>query len=168
MVGQMTYGKRQFEGLDGAMRKLIPPFHQAVEDLLLLVDADSSAFNSYMAALKLPKTTEEDTQRRQTAMQAGLREAVAVPLSLAERVSTLWDPLLQLVLQGNISCLSDVQVSAKALETAVFGAYFNVIINLKDVSDQTFKTATQKRASELLQQAKEKCSAVLDHAEKRT
>uniref|UniRef100_A0A8C5CQH6 Formimidoyltransferase-cyclodeaminase n=1 Tax=Gadus morhua TaxID=8049 RepID=A0A8C5CQH6_GADMO len=145
MVGQMTYGKRQFEGLDGAMRGLIPPFHQAVQDLLLLVDADSSAFTSYMAALKLPKGTEEDSSspvpRRQTAMQAGLREAVGVPLSLAERVSTLWDPLIQLVLQGNISCLSDAQVSAKALETAVFGAYYNVVINLKDISDLSFKTA---------------------------
>lgn len=48
MVGQMTYGKRQFESLDGVMRRLIPPFHQAVEELLLMVDADSSAFNSYM------------------------------------------------------------------------------------------------------------------------
>ena len=48
MVGQMTYGKRQFEGLDAAMRGLIPPFHHAVQDLLLLVDADSSAFSSYM------------------------------------------------------------------------------------------------------------------------
>lgn len=44
----MTYGKRQFESLDGVMRRLIPPFHQAVEELLLMVDADSSAFNSYM------------------------------------------------------------------------------------------------------------------------
>lgn len=48
MVGQMTYGKRQFENLDGVMRRLIPPFHQAMEELLLMVDADSSAFNSYM------------------------------------------------------------------------------------------------------------------------
>lgn len=44
----MTYGKRQFENLDGVMRRLIPPFHQAVNDLLLMVDADSSAFNGYM------------------------------------------------------------------------------------------------------------------------
>lgn len=48
MVGQMTFGKRQFENLDGIMRRLIPPFHQAMNDLLLMVDADSSAFNSYM------------------------------------------------------------------------------------------------------------------------
>lgn len=48
MVGQMTYGKRQFESLDGVMRELIPPFYHALGDLLDLVDADSNAFSSYM------------------------------------------------------------------------------------------------------------------------
>lgn len=48
MVGQMTYGKRQFEELDGVMRCLIPVFHQAMNELLDMVDADSSAFNGYM------------------------------------------------------------------------------------------------------------------------
>lgn len=33
------------------------------------------------------------------------------------------------------------QVAAKALETAVFGAYYNVIINLKDITDNAFKEA---------------------------
>lgn len=32
-----------------------------------------------------------------------------------------------------------LQVAAKALETGVFGAYFNVLINLKDVTDDAFK-----------------------------
>ena len=53
MVGQMTYGKRQFEGLDAAMRHLIPPFHRALQDLLLPVDADSYAFTSYMVGSPL-------------------------------------------------------------------------------------------------------------------
>lgn len=46
----MTYGKRQFENLDFVMRKLIPPFHQAMNELLGLVDADSAAFNGYMVS----------------------------------------------------------------------------------------------------------------------
>ena len=29
MVGQLTYGKRQWESLDGQMRKLIPVFDKA-------------------------------------------------------------------------------------------------------------------------------------------
>lgn len=35
--------------------------------------------------------------------------------------------------------LAGLQVAAKALETGVFGAYFNVLINLKDITDQDFK-----------------------------
>lgn len=38
-----------------------------------------------------------------------------------------------------------VQVSAKALETAVFGAYYNVIINLKDITDASFRAAVSIR-----------------------
>ncbi|KAF7207117.1 formimidoyltransferase-cyclodeaminase [Nothobranchius furzeri] len=168
MVGQMTYGKRQFENLDGVMRRLIPPFHQAANELLQMVDADASAFSSYMAALKLPKSSSEEIERREAAMQEGLKQAVRIPLALAERVSVLWPTLKEIVTYGNISCKSDAQVAAKALETAVFGAYFNVTINLKDVTDESFKLATQRRVSELLQEAEAGLSHVLRAAEKRS
>ncbi|XP_069020201.1 formimidoyltransferase-cyclodeaminase [Embiotoca jacksoni] len=167
MVGHMTYGKRQFENLDGVMRRLIPPFHQATNELLMMVDEDTDAFNSYMAALKLPKSTAEEVQRREAAMQTGLQQAVSVPLVLAERISVLWPSLKELVVYGNIGCKSDAQVSAKALEAAVFGAYYNVMINLKDVTDQVFRAATQKRAEELLQEAKDGAAAVLTAAANR-
>ncbi|XP_037829894.1 formimidoyltransferase-cyclodeaminase [Kryptolebias marmoratus] len=168
MMGQMTYGKRQFDNLDGVMRRLIPPFHQAMDELLLMVDKDSSAFNGYMEALKLPKTSAEEMRRRDAAMQDGLKQAVCVPLALAERISVLWPPLKELVLYGNIGCKSDAQVAAKALEAAVFGAYYNVMINLKDVTDEAFKLSTQRRVSELLQEAKENVTSILDAAEKRS
>lgn len=48
MVGQMTYGKRQFENEDPVMRRLIPQFHQAMNQLLEMVDQDALAFSSYM------------------------------------------------------------------------------------------------------------------------
>ncbi|XP_035533872.1 formimidoyltransferase-cyclodeaminase [Morone saxatilis] len=168
MVGQMTYGKRQFENLDGVMRRLIPPFHQAMNELLLMVDADAAAFNGYMAALKMPKNTTEEIKRRQAAMQVGLQQAVGVPLALAERISVLWPSLKEMVVYGNIACKSDAQVAAKALEAAVFGAYYNVTINLKDIADAAFKTTTQARASALLQEAKESAAAVLQAAEDRS
>uniref|UniRef100_A0A3P8SL62 Formimidoyltransferase-cyclodeaminase n=1 Tax=Amphiprion percula TaxID=161767 RepID=A0A3P8SL62_AMPPE len=147
MVGHMTYGKRQFENLDAVMRRLIPPFHQATDDLLHMVDADTSAFNSYMAALKMPKTTAKEIRRREEAMQAGLQRAVGVPLTLAERISVLWSPLREMVIHGNIGCKSDAQVAAKALEAAVFGAYYNVMINLKDITDDAFKATVSVPAS---------------------
>lgn len=42
-----------------------------------------------------------------------------------------------------------LQVAAKALETGVFGAYFNVLINLKDISDDKFKDQVSCRRSGL-------------------
>lgn len=87
-----------------------------------------------------------------------------------------------------------MQVAAKALETAVFGAFYNVMINLKDVTDESFRDAvststqlivtdlnadwsqtsyffcvlkTQRRASALLLEAKDSAAAILDAAEKR-
>ena len=48
--------------------------------------------------------------RRTCALQEGLRQAVAVPLKLAETVSQLWPVLKELALYGNLACLSDLQV----------------------------------------------------------
>ncbi|XP_064881737.1 formimidoyltransferase-cyclodeaminase-like isoform X2 [Oncorhynchus nerka] len=110
MVGQMTYGKRQFDSLDSIMRRLIPPFHQAMNELLVMVDADSKAFSRYMAALKMPRNTSDEVKRRGAAMQEGLKQAVAVPLSLAERVNLLWPCLKEMVIYGNVVCKSDLQV----------------------------------------------------------
>uniref|UniRef100_A0A4X1T4X8 Formimidoyltransferase-cyclodeaminase n=2 Tax=Sus scrofa TaxID=9823 RepID=A0A4X1T4X8_PIG len=144
MVGLMTYGRRQFEHLDATMRRLIPPFHAASAKLTSLVDADARAFEAYLKAMKLPKDTPEDKDRRAAALQEGLRQAVAVPLALAETVASLWPALQELALCGNLACRSDLQVAAKALETGVFGAYFNVLINLKDVTDDAFKAQGQR------------------------
>lgn len=40
-----------------------------------------------------------------------------------------------------------LQVAAKALETAVFGAYYNVMINLKDITDAAFRLAVSASIS---------------------
>uniref|UniRef100_A0A3B5LTX9 Cyclodeaminase/cyclohydrolase domain-containing protein n=1 Tax=Xiphophorus couchianus TaxID=32473 RepID=A0A3B5LTX9_9TELE len=65
------------------------------------------------------------------------------------------------------SGLEQQQLLSEALETAVFGAFYNVMINLKDVSDEAFRL-TQRRVSELLQEAKDSVASILDAAENRT
>ncbi|XP_061463623.1 formimidoyltransferase-cyclodeaminase isoform X2 [Rhineura floridana] len=139
MVGLMTYGKRQFEELDPVMRQLIPPFHQTMNELVLMVDTDSLAFSSYMDAMKLAKNTPEEKERRAAAMQLALKNAAGVPFLLAEKVHSLWPLLKEMAQHGNLACKSDIQVAAKALEAGLFGAYFNVVTNLKDITDEDFK-----------------------------
>ncbi|CAK7319205.1 FTCD [Vulpes lagopus] len=143
------------------------PSHAAAAALTELVDADARAFRAYLEATKLPKSTEEERDTRAAALQEGLRQAVAVPLALADTVASLWPALQELARCGNLACRSDLQVAAKALETGVFGAYFNVLINLKDITDDGFKDQTRQHITRLLQDAKTQAALVLDHLEAR-
>uniref|UniRef100_A0A8P0T4V7 Formimidoyltransferase-cyclodeaminase n=1 Tax=Canis lupus familiaris TaxID=9615 RepID=A0A8P0T4V7_CANLF len=165
MAGLMTYGRRQFEHLDATVRRLVPPPpppRRARPGAL-----PGGWGGPAREATKLPKSTEEERDRRAAALQEGLRQAVAVPLALADTVASLWPALQELARCGNLACRSDLQVAAKALETGVFGAYFNVLINLKDITDDVFKDQTRQHIARLLQDAKTQAALVLDHLEAR-
>jgi len=149
MVGKMTYGKRQWEHLDADMRRLIPRFHDVVDQLVAAVDADTDAFSDYMAALKLGRGSPEAQAARTAAMQAGLRAAVAVPLRLMRQLETLWQPLRELAPLGNIATKSDLQVAVRCLATASWGAFHNVQINLKDITDSEYRQTTLQVAEVL-------------------
>jgi glutamate formiminotransferase/formiminotetrahydrofolate cyclodeaminase len=60
MVGKMSYGKKAFEQNDQIMRRLIPPLHSAINELLVLIDADTNAYIDYVNAMKLSKNTPEE------------------------------------------------------------------------------------------------------------
>jgi glutamate formiminotransferase / formiminotetrahydrofolate cyclodeaminase len=167
MVGWMTYGKKKFEDKDAIMRRLIPPLHQAMKDLLPMIDADTNAFNDYMDALGMPKSTDEEKMLRSTAMQAGLKKAVDVPLGTMRIADRCWDSMEEMAQHGNMSSRSDLEVGAKALETGIWGAYKNVMINLGSIKDEDFTLRVRGEADLLLSRAKEKCISVLSTLETR-
>ncbi|XP_038317759.1 formimidoyltransferase-cyclodeaminase isoform X2 [Canis lupus familiaris] len=171
MAGLMTYGRRQFEHLDATVRRLVPPppppRRARPGALPGGWGGPARVRATWGEATKLPKSTEEERDRRAAALQEGLRQAVAVPLALADTVASLWPALQELARCGNLACRSDLQVAAKALETGVFGAYFNVLINLKDITDDVFKDQTRQHIARLLQDAKTQAALVLDHLEAR-
>ena len=50
---KLSYGKRQWEHLDGKMRKIIPVLHHTMLDIIPLIDQDTEAFNDYMVSFKI-------------------------------------------------------------------------------------------------------------------
>lgn len=140
MVGQLTYGKRQFAELDGKMRKLIPPLHEKMLELKKFIDADSKAFETYMAALKMTNATEKEKAQKEIAKKNAMINAVKVPLTVAQLISELWSTLEEMAKYGNINCKSDIQTGVRLLEAATWGAYYNVMINLNSVKDEPLKS----------------------------
>jgi glutamate formiminotransferase/formiminotetrahydrofolate cyclodeaminase len=162
MVGWMTYGKRKFEDRDAAVRALIPPLDQAMKDLIPMIDADTNAFNDYMAALGLPSDTAEQKAARNAAMQEGLRKAVDVPLRTMRLGDGCWGAMIGMAEHGNPASRSDLEVGARALEAGIWGAYRNVVINLPQIEDAAFRAAKLSEAEALAARAREQSAAVLD------
>jgi glutamate formiminotransferase/formiminotetrahydrofolate cyclodeaminase len=162
MVGWMTYGKRKFEDKDTVMRRLIPPLHAAMAELIPMIDADTDAFNDYLAALGLPKDTPEQAKAREAAMQAGLQKAVEVPLRAMRVADGCWDAMLEMAAHGNIASRSDLEVGAKALETGIWGAWRNVVINVDQIKDEPFRRRVSAEGDEIRQRAAQRLQDVLD------
>ncbi|TVQ39303.1 MAG: glutamate formimidoyltransferase [Spirochaetaceae bacterium] len=146
MVGWLTYGRRKYEHLDKRIRKAIPPLEEIRKELIRMVDRDTDAYTEYMNAVGLPKATAEEQAARQTAMQQGLKSATLVPFRTMELADSAWDHILTVARIGQYSSASDVEVGARALETAVYGAYRNVMINVPSVQDDEFKRDIVARA----------------------
>jgi glutamate formiminotransferase/formiminotetrahydrofolate cyclodeaminase len=161
MVGWMTYGKRRFEEKDAVMRRLIPPLHEGMQALLPMIDADTAAFNDYLAALGLPKETEAEKTARTAAMQAGLQQAIGVPLAVLRAADRCWDAMVEMAEHGNRTSRSDLEVGARCLEVGAWGAYRNVLINLAQVKDAAYKERTRKEAEALAERARVRCAEVL-------
>lgn len=161
MAAKLTYGVRKFEDLDSQMRAVIPPLHDQTRALIPMIDADTEAFNDYMIGLGMPKQTDAQRKARQAQMQTGLKTATRVPLTTMKLGDKAWDAMCEVARYANIASASDIQVGARALETGIWGAYKNVLINLKGVRDDAFKTVVGQEADAIVARAAEKCAEVL-------
>jgi glutamate formiminotransferase/formiminotetrahydrofolate cyclodeaminase len=167
MVAQLTYGVRKFEHLTMKLREVIPPLYYKTRELISMIDADANAFNTYMEALRLPKNTPEEEAYRKNQMQEGLKKAIQVPLSTMKLADECWEPLKEVARFGNIASKSDIEVGAKALETGIWGAYRNVLINLPTIEDKEFTNTVKQEAEQIAEKAKENLEEILKIIEER-
>ena len=167
MVGWMSYGNKKFEHLDSTMRKLIAPLHNKMKELIPMIDADTNAFNDYMIAMKLPKSTEAEQKLRNEKMQEGLKKAIIVPLNVMRISDSCWEWMIKMAKDGNIASKSDLEVGAKSLETGIWGAHKNVEINLPTIEDEKYKKEILDEANALLENAGKNFKKVCDVLSKR-
>jgi glutamate formiminotransferase/formiminotetrahydrofolate cyclodeaminase len=167
MVGWLTYGRRRFEDKDALMRRLIPPLHEAARSLVPLIDADTRAFDAYLAATGLPKQTPEEAAARARAVQAALASAIEVPLTVMRTADGCWEPLLEMARHGNPSSRSDLEVGARALDAGLWGASRNVRINLPDLEDADLKRRVAAESDALVARSQQKLAEILSALDER-
>jgi glutamate formiminotransferase len=115
--------------------------------LLALVDEDTNAFNKIIAGFRMPKSSEAEKEERSKAIEAATIYATEIPLQVMETAYASMEVMDAMTKIGLQNSLSDAGVGALCARTAVYGAYFNVRINAKDIKDR-------RKAEDLLSKAK--------------
>ena len=140
---------------------------EVYEALLDLVDLDTAAFNAMMAALRLPKRTEDESRQRHAAMQEAARQAMEVPLQVMQKALDSMPLLRAMAETGNPASVSDAGVGALCARAAVRGAFLNVRINAGELEDQEAAGQLIARAEQIDAKSRDFESEILAIVEKK-
>ena len=136
---------------------------QAVmKELLTLVDEDTAAFDKIMAALGMPKGSEEEQKARAEALEAATLYATEVPLKTMKAALKVFPIVKAMAAEGNPNSVSDAGVGALAARSAVLGAHLNVRINAAGLSDKEAAEKLCDEAAKIAAEAIAEEAAVLE------
>lgn len=106
--------------------------------LVELIDADTNAYRSVMAALKLPKASDEERSRRTDALQSALKEATDVPLDVLRVCQQALAGGLVVARNGYRVAASDIATAIELLGATMRGTAISIDGNLSSIKDESY------------------------------
>lgn len=150
MVCNLTVGKEKFAGVEAQMKQLLSQSETLRSQLTQMIEEDVAAFDTVMAAYRLPKASDEEKAARTAAIQQASKEATLVPLAAARacaEVIALCRPLAEM---GNPNVISDAGVAVLCAQAGLKSAALNVMINLGAIKDEAFVSQYKTELDDLL------------------
>ncbi len=161
MVANLTYGKKKYSEVWDEMLELGRRAQELKDEFIRLVDKDTDAFDGMMAAMKLPKKTDEEIAIRNEEIQKATKKAIEVPMESMELSLELLEIAEKLAEKGNPNALSDAGVAALTAYTASYSAYLNVLINAGSIEEEEYLHKTEEKAENMLKEADDRKNDVL-------
>jgi glutamate formiminotransferase/formiminotetrahydrofolate cyclodeaminase len=154
MVANLTFDKKGFEDKKAMMEGVGRDAQRLKQWMLQTVDDDMQAFNRIIDARRMAKGSESEKALRDAAILEASKAATLTPLSVLQGAPVLLELAARVVEHGNPSSLSDGAVAALVAAAAAEGAYYNVLINLRDFgqssAEQEFVSDTRGQADKLI------------------
>ena len=158
MVGNLTIDKKVYDEVPQEaktrMEEAFVIIEKLTEELMGIVDEDSTAFDDVMQAFKLQKSTDDEKAARAHAIQAGYKKALEVPLRCGEKCLEILRAQEVFANYGNVHAITDVGVGTLLAYSGLEGALFNVTINLKSIKDEAFKIEIGEKVESLIDEGK--------------
>ncbi len=136
MVARLTIGKKKYAAVEAQMNEILNQAERLRSELTAAVDEDSAAFESVMAAFKLPKGTPGQEKVRAQAIETATLRAAQVPFTVAQKSASVMALAERVVALGNLNAISDGASAAAMARAALTSAGYNVRINLAGLADK--------------------------------
>ena len=150
MVCNVSIGKKGCEAAEPELKAVRTQSETLRRRVSAMVAEDVAAFDSLMAAYKLPKESDLDKARRADAIQAGLRLATEVPLDCARVCAQVVELARRASEHGYRGVISDAGVGVLAANSAARSAALNVFINAPALKDRHFAQTSVAEIDKLL------------------
>lgn len=162
MVCNLTIGKKKYIEVEAEMTALKNELAVYQKRFIELGEKDNAAFDQVMDAFKLPKTTEEEIEKRNKAIEDATIGATEPPMEVILVANELLKKLGAIIEKGNQNSLSDAGVAASIAGSAAKGAYLNVLINCSSLSNQIIAQEIKKRADIIVEEAENQCNYLVN------
>jgi len=136
MVARLTVGKKRFTEVEERMQEIIARADLLRDTLHKAVAHDAQAFDSVMAALQMPKKSEQEKAVRKEAIERATHGAAEVPLQVCRDAVEVLSLAAEVAVKGNQNALSDAGSAGAMANACLQAAALNVKINAGNVSDR--------------------------------
>lgn len=150
MVCNLTIGKEKFAGVEADMQQLLAKAEALRSRLTEMMAEDVRAFDTVMAAYRLPKGTDADKAARRDAIQEASKKATLVPLAAARACADVIELCRPAADKGNPNVVSDAGVAVLCAQAGLKSAALNVLINLGAIQDQDFVSKHRAELDQIL------------------
>ena len=161
MVCDLTLGKDKWEGGWIAADATKTVALRLMEEGHALAQRDAASFDDVMAAYKLSRNSDEETEVRRLTIEEATIVAAQVPMETARAALGLLALLPQLAESGNGNAVTDVGVAGLLVSASCKGALFNVEINASSLPDE-ISNQLMREVGEIRGQAKELSRAIMN------
>ena len=130
MVARLTRGRERYTAFEATAADVEQAADALRRELLELADRDAAAYQAFIAARRLPRTTDVEAATRRVAVERAAEAAAGVPLETARAAARVAALAARLAGASNPNAASDIGAAAQVAAAAARGAILNVRTNL--------------------------------------
>ena len=153
MVASLTHEKKGMIDKKPEMNQIGEDAQRLLKRLTYLIDEDTNAFNNVMSANRLTTESNEDKKNKELKIENANKYAAEVPLETARlclEVAILAGKLIKI---GNPNSVTDAAVAVEVAVAGLRGACLNVLININEISDDSFSSKKSEKVKELIEKS---------------